>query len=37
MKEILHKLEEMNPKARFSLWSSMSNIQDDLLPQEVEN
>ena len=36
MKGILHQLEAMNPEARYSLWSSMNNIQNDLLPQEVE-
>lgn len=37
MKEVLHKLEEMNPEARYSLWSSMNNIQDDLLPHDSES
>lgn len=32
MKEVLRRLEEMNPEARYSLWGSMSNIQSDLLP-----
>ena len=36
MKDVLHKLVEMNPEARYSLWSSMNNIQTDLLPQEIE-
>ena len=36
IKEVLHRLEELNPEARYSLWSSMNNIQEDLLPQEVE-
>ena len=31
MKGILHQLEEMNPEARYSLWGSMSNVQDELL------
>ena len=35
MKEVLKKIEEMNPEARYSLWSSMNNIQEGLLPQEV--
>lgn len=34
MKEVLQALEQMNPEARYSLWSSMSNIQTDLLPKE---
>lgn len=32
MKGILRQLEEMNPEARYSLWSSMGNVQQDLLP-----
>lgn len=36
MKEVLRKLESMNPEARFSLWSSMNNVQTELLPTEVE-
>lgn len=35
MKAILHRLEEMNPEARYSLWGSMSNIQADLLPEII--
>ncbi|MCD8182415.1 MAG: tRNA 2-thiocytidine(32) synthetase TtcA [Bacteroides sp.] len=34
MKGILHQLEEMNPEARYSLWGSMSNVQDELLPRK---
>ena len=32
MKEVLRRLEEMNPEARYSLWGSMGNVQEDLLP-----
>ena len=32
IKQVLKKLEELNPEARYSLWSSMSNIQSDMLP-----
>lgn len=32
IKGILKKLEDLNPEAKFSLWSSMSNIQSDMLP-----
>ncbi len=32
MKSILHRLEEMNPEARYSLWGSMTNVQSELLP-----
>lgn len=35
--EILKRLEEINPEARYSLWNSMSNIQADYLPQKVQN
>lgn len=34
MKEILRQLEKINPDARHSLWSSMTNIQPDYLPQK---
>lgn len=34
MKTLLHRLEEMNPEARYSLWGSMMNIQEDLLPHK---
>ena len=33
---ILHRLEEMNPEARYSLWGSMSNVQEELLPRKNE-
>ena len=36
MKGILHRLEEMNPEARYSLWGSMSNVQEELLPRKNE-
>ena len=35
MKELLHKLEELNPEARYNLWGSMSNIQSELLPPAI--
>lgn len=35
MKEVLRRLEEMNPEARYSLWSSMNNIQEDMLPKII--
>ena len=37
MKDILHRLEAMNPEARYSLWGSMSNVQEELLPQIIKN
>ncbi len=35
IKEVLARLEAINPEARYSLWSSMSNIQTDYLPQKI--
>lgn len=35
MKNILQQLESMNPEARYSLWGSMNNVQEELLPKEV--
>lgn len=35
VKEILSRLEAINPEARYSLWSSMSNIQNDYLPHKI--
>lgn len=34
MKNILKQLEAMNPEARYSLWGSMQNIQESLLPRK---
>ena len=34
MKELLRRMEEINPEARYSLWCSMTNIQTDYLPQK---
>ena len=36
MKGILRQLEAMNPEARYSLWGSMANIQEDLLPNKID-
>ncbi len=36
MKSVLHQLEMMNPEARYSLWGSMSNVQEELLPHKKE-
>lgn len=36
MKEVLARLEAINPEARYSLWSSLSNIQTDYLPHKVK-
>ena len=37
MKEVLARLEAMNPEARYSLWGSMNNIQHDMLPIEEDD
>lgn len=37
MKEIFRQLEEMNPEARYSMWGSMTNIQEELLPHPIES
>lgn len=36
MKGILKQLEAMNPEARYSLWGSMANVQEDLLPMKLK-
>ena len=36
MKKILQQLEKMNPEARYSLWGSMTNIQEELLPDKID-
>lgn len=36
MKGILKQLEELNPEARYSLWGSMTNMQEDLLPIKLK-
>lgn len=35
MKRILAELEKLNPEARYSLWNSMSNVQEELLPGKI--
>ena len=32
MKGVLRQLEKLNPEARYSLWGSMTNVQEELLP-----
>lgn len=34
MKEVLKQLETLNPEARYSLWGSMTNVQEELLPSK---
>ncbi|MDH6356795.1 tRNA 2-thiocytidine biosynthesis TtcA family protein [Parabacteroides sp. PF5-9] len=36
IKKLLADMEEINPEARFSLWSSMTNIQNDYLPPKTK-
>lgn len=36
MKQLLKSLEQLNPEARYSLWSSMNNIQEEFLPEKIE-
>lgn len=36
MKEVLRRLEELNPEARYSLWGSMTNVQEELLPSKID-
>lgn len=33
MKYVLDELERLNPEARYSLWGSMTNVQEELLPE----
>ena len=35
MKKMLRSLEELNPEARYSLWGSMTNVQEELLPDKL--
>lgn len=37
MKDLLAKLESLNPEARYNMWGAMSNIQHELLPPPVDN
>ncbi len=34
MKDVLARLETINPEARYSIWASMTNIQQDYLPHK---
>lgn len=36
MKELLVRMEEINPEARYSLWGSMTNIQTEYLPKKMK-
>ena len=35
MKRIFDELEQLNPEARYSLWGSMTNVQEELLPEKI--
>lgn len=35
MQEIFHRLEAMNPEARYNLWNAMQNIKENQLPKKV--
>ena len=36
MKDMLQRLESLNPEARYNLWGAMGNIQPALLPAKIE-
>ena len=36
MKGILRQLEAMNPEARYRLVGSMTNVQEELLPDKID-
>lgn len=36
MKQVLKSLEALNPEARYSLWGSMTNVQEELLPPKID-
>ncbi len=36
VKGILKQLEALNPEARYSMWNSMTNIQEELLPDKLD-
>lgn len=36
MGEVLKTLEKISPEARYSLWASMSNINESLLPRKID-
>ena len=37
MKGVLKQLETLNSEARYSLWGSMTNVQEELLPDKIDN
>lgn len=36
MKSILRQLEALNPEARYSMWGSMTHVQEELLPDKID-
>lgn len=36
MKDMLERLESLNPEARYNLWGAMGNIQPGLLPAKID-
>lgn len=36
MKEVMDKLQEMNPHVKSSMWNAMLNVQTDYLPQLIK-
>ena len=36
MKGVLKQLEELNSEVRYSLWGSMTNVQEELLPDKIK-
>lgn len=36
MKAILRQLEALNPEARYSMWGSMTHVQEELLPDNID-
>lgn len=36
VKELLARMEAIHPEARYSLWGSMSNIQENYLPRKIK-
>ena len=36
VKELFAQMEAINPEARYSIWKSMSNIQEDYLPRQLQ-
>ncbi|MCB9017084.1 MAG: tRNA 2-thiocytidine biosynthesis protein TtcA [Prevotellaceae bacterium] len=36
MKELMKKMEEINPDTKNSIWNALTNVQTDYLPHEIE-